>query len=210
MNEIKRDIERAENQAFRDELRKSRKEREKAIKEIEKIAKILENSLDFDIAIWDDIKMKKSDYLILREKYKALRENKKIYEKALRIRFNEYNNDLLQFAEYSEKIERLYQNLNEIEFFAEKELLKLINYLRENNKEYSDFYFERDDKKAIQEINLAELLFAIEENKFKAMRNKDKELEFSFNNFSKIAKMLIRCLEIEYFNEKIELMMLHC
>jgi len=51
MNEIKRDIERAENQAFRDELRKSRKEREKAIKEIEKIAKILENSLDFDIAI---------------------------------------------------------------------------------------------------------------------------------------------------------------
>lgn len=51
MNEIERDIERAENQAFRDELRKSRKEREKAIREIEKIAKILENSLDFDIAI---------------------------------------------------------------------------------------------------------------------------------------------------------------
>jgi len=47
--------------------------------------------------------MKKSDYLILREKYKVLRENKKIYEKALRIRFNEYNNDLLQFAEYRKK-----------------------------------------------------------------------------------------------------------
>ena len=43
---------RAENQAFRDAIRKSRKEREKAIKEIEKIAKILQNSLiDFDIAI---------------------------------------------------------------------------------------------------------------------------------------------------------------
>jgi len=116
----------------------------------------------------------------------------------------------LQFAEYSEKIERLYQNLNEIEFFAEKELLKLINYLRENNKEYSDFYFERDDKKAIQEINLAELFFAIAENRFKAIRNKDKELEFSYNNFSKIAKMLIRCLEIEYFNEKIYMQMLEC
>lgn len=154
--------------------------------------------------------MKKSDYLIIKEKYKALRENKKIYEKALRIRFNEYNNDLSQFAEYSEKIEKLYQNLNEIEFFAEKELLKLINYLRENNREYSDFYFERDDKKAIKEINLAELLFAIQENRFKAIRNKDKELEFSFNNFSKIAKMLMRCLEIEYFNEKIEMMMLNC
>ena len=51
MNEIKRDIERAENQAFRDAIRKSRKEREKAIREIEKIAKILENSLNFDIAI---------------------------------------------------------------------------------------------------------------------------------------------------------------
>ena len=152
--------------------------------------------------------MKKSDYLIIKEKYKALRENKKIYEKALRIRFNEYNNDLLQFAEYSEKIERLYQNLNEIEFFAEKELLKLINYLRENNREYSDFYFERDDKKAIQEINLAELFFAIAENRFKAIRNKDKELEFSYNNFSKIAKMLMRCLEIEYFNEKIYMQML--
>ena len=50
---------RAENQAFRDELRKSRKEREKAIREIEKIAKILQNSLiDFDIAIWEMIKMK--------------------------------------------------------------------------------------------------------------------------------------------------------
>lgn len=42
---------RAENQAFRDELRKSKNERKKAIREIEKIAKILENSLDFDIAI---------------------------------------------------------------------------------------------------------------------------------------------------------------
>lgn len=42
---------RAENQAFRDELRKSKNERKKAIREIEKIAKILQNSLDFDIAI---------------------------------------------------------------------------------------------------------------------------------------------------------------
>lgn len=42
---------RAENQAFRDAIRKSKNERKKAIREIEKIAKILENSLDFDIAI---------------------------------------------------------------------------------------------------------------------------------------------------------------
>ena len=54
MNEIKRDIERAENQAFRDAIRKSKNERKKAIREIEKIAKILQDSLDFDIAIWDD------------------------------------------------------------------------------------------------------------------------------------------------------------
>lgn len=154
--------------------------------------------------------MKKSDYLILREKYKALRKNKRIYEKALKIRFNEYDNDFYRFSEFSEKIERIYENLIDIEFFAEKELLNLINYLRENNKEYSDFYFKRDDKKAIKEINLAEILFAIEENRFKAMRNKDKELEFSFNNFSKIAKMLMRCLEIEYFNEKIYMQMLEC
>lgn len=136
---------------------------------------------------------------------KILAFNLKIYERCFKIRYEIFKNSLELFDFYSIIIKKEKKNLINIEFDAEKELKEFIAYISDNEIELFEIF---ENYQKYQIIDFFELNYAIIFMQNRRMKDRDKELEFSYNNFCDIINLIIECLRLNNINEKFDSMMI--